>query len=51
MGAHYRRKYTILRHWLIHQSKTGFVRLKVAEESPILILALPVLSSFDERTR
>ena len=32
MGALYRRKYTVLRHWLIQKSKTGIVRLKIAEE-------------------
>jgi hypothetical protein len=46
MGAHYRRKYTVLRHWLIHRSKTSFVRLKVAEERPHVDLGSPNLVLF-----
>lgn len=46
MGAHYRRKYTVLRHWLIHKSKTGFVRIKVAEEKPNIDFGSPRLVVF-----
>jgi len=46
MGAHYRRKYSILRHWLIHQSKASFVRLKVVEEKPSIDLGSPNLVLF-----
>lgn len=46
MGAHHRRKYTVLRHWLIHKSKTGFVRLKFAEERPNIDLGSPNLAVF-----
>jgi hypothetical protein len=46
MGAHYRRKYTVLRHWLIHQSKTGFVQIKVAEKKPNIDFGSPNLVLF-----
>jgi hypothetical protein len=46
MGAHYRRKYTVLRHWLIHKSKIGFVRLQIAEEIPNIDLVSPDLVVF-----
>ena len=41
MGARYRRKYTVLRHWLFHKSTDGLVQLEIAEERPGIDLAPP----------
>jgi hypothetical protein len=46
MGAHHRRKYTILRHWLFDRSKAGFVRLGIAEERSTLDSGSPNLVIF-----
>jgi hypothetical protein len=46
MGAQYRRKYTVLRHWLFNKSKAGFVGLEIAEEKSRIDLDRPDLVVF-----
>lgn len=51
MGARYRRKYTVLRHWLIHKSETSLVRLKAAEPLPDIDLGATDIAVFRDETQ